>query len=258
MFKACVLIPVYNHQHAIGAVAASVLAQGVHCILVDDASDAACAAVLDTLAAASPTRVTLVRHAVNRGKGGAVMSGFRQAAALGYTHALQIDADGQHRADDIPRFLAIAQAHPQAVIAGRPRYDASVPKLRLYARYLTHVWVWINTLSTAIADSMCGLRVYPLASTLALQNRRPFGLRMDFDTDAVVRLYWAGLHVVNVPTPVGYPSDGVSHFRPLRDNLLITRMHALHFFGMLLRMPRLIGRHFGPRPPHTPTDAEPQ
>jgi glycosyltransferase involved in cell wall biosynthesis len=258
MFKACVVIPVYNHKHAVGAMVAAVLAQQVHCILVDDASETDCAAVLDRLAAGAPTRITLLRHAVNQGKGGAVLSGFRRAAALGYTHALQIDADGQHRATDIPHFLAIAQAYPQQVIAGCPQYDESVPRLRLYARYLTHVWVWVNTLSLAITDSMCGLRVYPLAPTLALQRRRPFCRRMDFDTDVLVRLYWSGLHIINVPTRVGYPSDGVSHFRMLLDNALITRMHARHFCGMLPRLPRLLLRRFGPRPPHRLAGREPQ
>ncbi|RXZ36908.1 glycosyltransferase family 2 protein [Oxalobacteraceae bacterium CAVE-383] len=251
MFKACVVIPVYNHQHAIGAMVDAVLAQHVPCILVDDASEPGCAAELDRIAAAYPGRVELLRHAVNQGKGGAVLTGFQRAADHGYTHALQIDADGQHRADDIPRFLAIAQAYPGAVIAGCPQYDDSVPKIRLYARYLTHVWVWINTLSMAITDSMCGLRVYPLAPTLALNRRRRFGRRMDFDTDVLVRLYWSGLDVVNVPARVGYPADGVSHFRLLRDNLLIARMHVLHFAGMLPRAPKLLLRRFGRRPPHT-------
>ena len=251
MFKACIVIPVYNHQHAIGAMVDAVLAQDVPCILVDDASEPECAAVLDGIAAAHPQRVELVRHSVNQGKGGAVLSGFQRAADHGYSHALQIDADGQHRADDIPRFLAIAKAYPGAVIAGCPQYDASVPKIRLYARYLTHIWVWINTLSMAITDSMCGLRVYPLAPTLALHRRHRFGRRMDFDTDVLVRLYWSGLHIINVRTPVGYPTDGVSHFRLLLDNVLITRMHVRHFFGMLPRAPKLILRRFRSHPPHT-------
>jgi glycosyltransferase involved in cell wall biosynthesis len=251
MFKPCVVIPVYNHQHAIGAMAEAVLAQHVPCILVDDASNADCAAELDRIAAAHPAQVVLLRHRVNQGKGAAVLTGFQRAAELGYTHALQIDADGQHRATDIARFIAIAQQYPRAVVAGCPQYDDSVPKIRLYARYLTHICVWINTLSLAITDSMCGMRLYPLAPTLALHRRRRFGRRMDFDTDILVRLYWAGLHVINVPTRVGYPTDGVSHFRMLRDNVLITRMHFRHLAGMLLRIPQLIMRRFGHRPPHT-------
>jgi glycosyltransferase involved in cell wall biosynthesis len=245
--QACVLIPVYNHEHAIGDVLQAVLAHGMHCILVDDGSSDACARVLGDLAAASPRQVTLVRHVQNQGKGGAVVSGFRAAARAGFTHVLQIDADGQHRAADIPRFVAQAKAHPGAVIAGCPVYDESVPALRLYARYLTHVWVWINTLSFAIRDSMCGFRLYPLAPVTALLARQSLGQRMNFDTDILVRLYWDGVPVVNLPTPVGYPADGVSHFRALRDNVLISRMHAVLFFGMLLRLPTLLARKWRKR-----------
>ena len=114
-------------------------------ILVDDGSSADCAAVLDTLAQAPD--VTLVRLALNQGKGGAMMAGLRAAAAAGYSHALQIDADGQHDASDIPRFLAAAAQQPDAVICGVPVYDESVPMGRLVGRYATHIWVWINSLS---------------------------------------------------------------------------------------------------------------
>jgi glycosyltransferase involved in cell wall biosynthesis len=240
VFKPCVLIPVYNHEHAIGAVVRTVREHGVPCILVDDGSLAACAQVLDTLGALEG--VELVRHLRNQGKGAAVLTGFSHAAHAGYTHLLQIDADGQHCVADIPRFLGLAHENPDAVIAGYPVYDESVPALRLYARYLTHVWVWINTLSFAIRDSMCGFRVYPVAPVVALTARQSIGLRMNFDTDILVRLYWDGVSVVNLSTRVGYPSDGVSHFRVWRDNLLITRMHTTLFFGMLLRLPTLLAR----------------
>jgi glycosyltransferase involved in cell wall biosynthesis len=242
MFKPCVVIPVYNHEHAIGKVLQGVLAYGVPCILVDDGSSPACAEVLRQLAAAAPDRVTLLTHEVNLGKGGAVLTGMAHAGSAGYTHALQIDADGQHTVSDIPHFFEQAQRHPQAVIVGYPIYDESVPALRFYSRYLTHVWVWINTLSLTIKDSMCGFRVYPLLAMLALMRRRRLGRRMNFDTDVLVRLYWDGLEIVNVPTRVGYPADGVSHFRVWRDNVLISCMHATLFFGMLLRAPKLLAR----------------
>ena len=242
MFKPCAVVPVYDHEHAVGAVVAGLLGHGLPCILVDDGSAAPCARALDALAQAHPGRVTLLRHAVNQGKGAAVLSGFRAAAAQGYSHALQIDADGQHDGADVARFLAEAAAHPAHVIVGRPVYDASVPAARLYGRYATHIWVWINTLSLQIKDSMCGLRVYPLAPVLALARRGVLGARMNFDTDVLVRLYWDGLEVRNLPTRVSYPADGVSHFRLWRDNLLITRMHTVLFFGMLARAPRLLAR----------------
>ena len=242
MFKPCVLIPVYDHEHAIGAVVKAVLAHALPCILVDDGSSAGCARVLDELAAAWPGQVTLVRRSVNGGKGAAVMTGFEAAAQAGYSHLLQVDADGQHNADDIARFIALARDNPAAVIAGCPVYDESVPALRLYARYLTHVWIWINTLSFAIRDSMCGFRVYPVAPVVALARRQRLGKRMDFDSEVLVRLYWDGVQVINLPTRVSYPSDGVSHFLAFRDNVLITRMHTTLFFGMLLRLPTLLAR----------------
>ncbi|MFZ6657747.1 glycosyltransferase family 2 protein [Undibacterium sp. TJN19] len=244
MFKPCVLIPVYNHEHAIAMVVDGILTHDVNCILVDDGSSDACAKVLDELIATRPARLHLLRHAHNQGKGAAVMTGFAYAAKTAYTHVLQIDADGQHRVTDIPHFLAQAAAHPQAVIVGYPVYDESVPALRLYARYLTHVWVWINTLSFAIRDSMCGFRVYPVAAVMALMAKQRIGRRMNFDTDILVRLYWQGLAMVNLPTRVGYPADGVSHFRVWRDNVLITGMHTRLFFGMLLRLPNLLARNW--------------
>lgn len=241
MFKPCVLIPVYNHEHAIGQVVDAVLATGLPCILVDDGSNAACATVLDQIAGSSP-QVSLVRHEINRGKGDAVITGIRHAALAGFTHALQIDADGQHCAADIPRFIALAAEHPGALIVGYPLYDESVPAVRLYGRYLTHVWVWINTLSLQIKDSMCGFRVYPVVPVLSLVKRHRLGSRMDFDTEILVRLFWDGVRVVNVGTRVGYPADGVSHFRLWLDNLLISRMHATLFAGMLIRLPKLLSR----------------
>ena len=241
-FNPCVVIPVYNHEHAIGAVVQAVLAQNLPCILVDDGSSLACAAVLDQLAAASPKQITLLRHQVNRGKGSAVLSGFQSAASAGHSHVLQIDADGQHCVADIPRFLEQAAAHPLAVIAGCPIYDESVPLIRFYGRYLTHIWVWINTLSLEIKDSMCGFRAYPVAPVLALMQRHKIGARMNFDTDIIVRLCWDGVEIINLPTRVGYPTDGVSHFRAWHDNVLITRMHTILFFGMVLRLPKLLMR----------------
>lgn len=237
-----VVIPVYNHEGAIAAVLAAVLKHGLHCVLVDDGSDALCATLLDQLAAQHPQQVTLLRHAVNRGKGDAVMTGLRHLAQQGYSHALQIDSDGQHDSADIPRFIALSASHPQAVINGCPIYDDSVPKARLYARYLTHVWVWINTLSFDIRDSMCGFRLYPLAAVTALTATQKIGSRMDFDTEILVRLHWRGVPIINLLTHVRYPADGVSHFKVWLDNLLISRMHTVLFFGMLWRAPLLLAR----------------
>jgi glycosyltransferase involved in cell wall biosynthesis len=242
MLDPVVVVPVYNHPATIGAVAAQVRAHGLRCILVDDGSDAGCAAVLDALAAQHPQDIALVRLPVNQGKGAAMVAGFHEAARRGHTHVLQVDADGQHDCADIPKFLAQARALPQAVVAGCPIWDDSVPKGRLYGRYATHVWVWINTLSLDIRDSMCGFRLYPLASLLPLLDAVRIGRRMDFDSDVIVRLHWRGVPVLNQPTRVTYPQDGISHFRLWRDNVRISAMHARLFLGMLVRAPLLVWR----------------
>ncbi len=242
LFRPCIVIPFYNHPSTIAAVLSALRPLTLPCFLVDDASDAISRDVLAELAQREASWFRLLRHEVNQGKGGAVMTGCDAAFAAGFTHALQIDADGQHNAADAARLLDLARAHPQALLSGVPVYDASVPRSRLYGRYVTHVWVWINTLSLQIKDSMCGLRVYPLSAATALWHKQRLGRRMDFDTEVMVRLVWAGVTVIGMPTRVTYPVDGVSHFDVWRDNLAISRMHARLFFGMLMRSPVLLGR----------------
>ena len=241
-----VVIPVYDHEHAIAKVVAGVQQAAVPCLLVDDGSRVSCARVLQQLS--QQPQVGLLRLEHNQGKGGAMLAGFAHAAALGYSHVLQIDADGQHDTADIPAFIAASQQQPDAVICGIPAYDQSVPKARLYGRYATHVWVWINTLSLHLRDSMCGFRVYPLAPLQQLVASERLGRRMDFDTEVLVRLYWRQVPVEHRLTRVTYPVDGVSHFDVWRDNLRISAMHARLFLGMLCRLPRLLWQRRPGRP----------
>ncbi|WP_271104189.1 glycosyltransferase family 2 protein [Pseudomonas tohonis] len=243
-FKPCAVIPVYNHEHALPLVVDALRQHGLPCVLVDDASSPACAQVMDQLA--TQPDVHLVRLAANQGKGGAVMAGLREAGRLGFSHALQVDADGQHDLEDVQRFLAAAESRPAELVCGYPQYDESVPKSRLYARYLTHVWVWINSLSLSIRDGMCGFRVYPLAPTIALIDSARLGKRMDFDPEILVRLAWRNQPMHWLPTRVHYPLDGLSHFRLFHDNALISKMHAKLFFGMLLRAPLILWRRCQP------------
>ncbi|RRJ82778.1 glycosyltransferase family 2 protein [Aestuariirhabdus litorea] len=240
--RPCILIPVYNHPHSIAPTVASILPYGLPIILVDDGSDEPTSTELRRLEKTLQP-VQLTRLSQNQGKGGAVMAGMRLAWRQGFSHAIQVDADGQHDVADIQHLLELCRQHPQAVISGQPRYDDSVPRARLYSRYLTHFWVWVETLSLSIRDSMCGFRAYPLEACIQLLDRQALGRRMDFDIEVLVRLYWEGLAVLQFPTRVTYPSDGVSHFRAWQDNWLITRLHTRLVFGMLRRIPRLLQRH---------------
>lgn len=237
-----IIVPFFNHERAIAQTIAALRPYGLPCWIVDDGSDTRCQPVLERLQRDESGWLQLLRLDVNSGKGAAVMHGMRAAAAAGFTHGIQVDADGQHDATALNALLEHARRQPTAVVTGVPIYDASVPRSRLYGRYITHFWVWINTLSLQIKDSMCGFRIYPLGATLHIWDTQPVGARMEFDTEILVRLYWAGTPVVNVPTRVTYPLDGVSHFRLWRDNLRISGMHARLFFGMLRRLPRLLAR----------------
>jgi len=242
--KTCVIIPVYNHPEAIVHVIEALEPFGLPCYLVNDGSSEQCSAVLRRITEQEKDWITLYERDRNGGKGAAVMDGLQLAIAGGFSHAIQIDADGQHRLADISRFLAASEQHPDNLILGKPRFDATVPKKRLYGRQFTNLWIWINTLSVAIADGMCGFRCYPLAAVDKLLKSVQLGQRMNFDIEIVVRLYWQGVDVINIDTQVQYPLDGISHFQMLQDNLLISGKHAQLFFGMLWRLPRLIVRHW--------------
>ena len=235
----CFVIPVYNHPHYIEALVTHLDQFQMPIILVNDGSDAACTQLLHDIAA-QHSLVDLVEHTHNQGKGQAVITGLRHAHKLGFSHALQLDADGQHDWQDVAKFLQISQQHPDAMVIGQPVFDASVPKKRLYGRYATHIWVWINSLSLDIKDSMCGFRVYPLAPTIQVLDSAKFQPRMGFDSEILVRLKWANVFFINVPTKVIYPQDGISHFNAWRDNWGMSQTHAKLLGGMLIRLPQLL------------------
>lgn len=243
MLKYCIVVPVYNHPHYLAELVQYLQRFPYPVILVNDGSNAECTAILHQLAQ-QYEQVELVEHPVNMGKGQAVMSGLQHASRLGMTHVLQLDADGQHCWEDVAKFIEISQQHPQAMVIGQPVFDASIPKKRLYGRYVTHFWVWLNSLSFEIKDSMCGFRIYPLAKTLAVLDAVAFQPRMGFDSEILVRLKWENTPFVNVPTRVIYPEHGVSHFNVWRDNLGLSQTHARLFGGMLLRFPKLVWHKF--------------
>lgn len=240
------VIPNYNHQQAIKQTLERLAPLALPCYLVNDGSNDETRYLLSQLAEQYDW-VTLLHHPYNRGKGAAVTTGLRAAYADGFTHALQVDADGQHDLDDIPAFIEHAKARPEAVISGQPQYDDSVPKGRLYGRYITHFWVWVETLSFEIKDAMCGFRVYPLTATERLFLTEALGERMDFDIEILVKLYWQGTRIVHLPTKVIYPEDGSSHFQGVRDNLRISALHTKLFFTMLKRLPKRLLRQSEPQ-----------
>lgn len=233
-FRPCVVVPTYDNPDTIQAVVESVLPYVRDVIVVDDGSGARAQEAIAALSSRQLAHV--VRRDHNGGKGAAVKTGLASAHALGFTHALQLDADGQHSVADVPRFLDEARAHPSHLILGTPQFGADAPKARLYGRMISVGFVHVETLGRVIADPLCGFRVYPVEAALACAPRAN---RMEFDPEIAVRMVWDGVPVRNLPTHVRYvPKDegGVSHFQLVRDNVRISLMHARLVCLVILRV----------------------
>ena len=237
--KKCFIIPIYNHHETISNTVAKLQSFALPIIIADDGSDQQTKQVLASLTE-QHANINLLTLAKNGGKGAAMCAAMQYAYDHGFSHGLQIDADGQHNINDVAKFWQLAEAEPTALISGAPIYDSSMPLGRKIGREITHFWIRIETLSNQIKDSMLGFRVYPLQSAVKLINQRKIGQRMDFDIEIMVRLFWQQVPVRFIPTKVIYPEGGRSHFNLLADNWLISKMHTRLFFGMLYRLPSLL------------------
>ena len=138
-------------------------------VVVDGSTDGT-ATQLQAMAAADDGLKVIVLPE-NRGKGAAVLAGITQAAALGYTHALTMDSDGQHPAELIPAFMAASMADPAAMVLGKPVFGPEAPALRVNGRKVSNGWANLETLWMGIGDSLYGFRVYPIAPLLKIMRR---------------------------------------------------------------------------------------
>ncbi|WP_439287445.1 glycosyltransferase family 2 protein [Lonepinella sp. BR2357] len=231
-FRPVAVIPHYNHANSVGAVVHALRDLGLAVIIIDDGSTEIQRSKLATYA----DQADIYYCDQNGGKGAALKVGLRYAQQQGFSHALQVDADGQHNLTDVQAMLERAEQSPNAIICGLPIYGEDAPKARLYGRKITNFWLAVNTLSTDIKDGMCGFRCYPLDAVVPLLDRFKVGDRMDFDIELLVYAHWQQIALQWLSTQVQYPTDGVSHFHAWQDNLRISRMHARLFFGMLRRL----------------------
>jgi len=212
-------------------------------VVVDGSNDGSTEGLLAMTAEDAGLRVMVLPH--NQGKSAAVLYGLEQANTAGFSHVLTMDSDGQHPPECIPAFMAASMQQPCAMILGVPVFDASAPGLRVKGRRISNWWANLETLWAGIGDSLFGFRVYPVEALRQVMLNQPWMRHFDFDPEAVVRLCWRGVRPVNLPAPVRYyraDEGGVSHFRYLRDNLLLTWMHSRLFAGFLLRLPVLLTR----------------
>ena len=238
---ALIVIPSYDSGRALLATVEGARAAWTPVWVVVDGSTDLSDVGIETLEG-----VRVLRRAENGGKGAAVLDALRLAMAAGFTHALVMDADGQHPAASIAPFMAASRARPEAMILGVPQFGPDAPLLRVRGRRISNWWVRLETAGAGIEDSLFGFRVYPIVPLLRIMERSRAMRRFDFDPEAVVRLSWAGIPAVNILAPVRYPTaaeGGVSHFRYGRDNLLLVSMHIRLIIGAILRAPLLAWRY---------------
>lgn len=231
-FDAVVVIPVSAACGAVPALVTAVLKQELRCIVVDAGRDPHGAGTLDELARAHAGVVKLLRLPRSHDKGAAMVTGLREARRRGYTHAIQIDADGRYDPAHIPEFIARARLQPESVICGYAAPGAS----------LAPRWVGIYTLSADIRDPSSGFRVYPLPSAIDVIRRERWGLPLDFDREILVRLHWNGVAIVNHPTAVDASRTSAAAPAPWRRALRMARLHLALSRGLLQRLPALLWR----------------
>jgi glycosyltransferase involved in cell wall biosynthesis len=237
-----VLMPSYNTGHLLlNTVSSTLKAWQPLWIILDGCTDES-RDRLSALQAEHPC-LRVIELSPNRGKGGAVLEGMRLAHDAGFTHALVMDADGQHPATRIREFMELSEQYPAAMILGEPQFAEDAPFAREYGRRVGNWWANLETWWGGIHDSLFGFRVYPIEPSLGILGSIRDGRRYDFDTILAVRLYWQGVQPVNVKVAVRYFSKaegGISHFRYWRDNLLLVRAHCVLVMGMLIQLPRLM------------------
>ncbi len=250
-YKPAILIPVYNHGKACAQVVDGLetfcKGNGITIILVDDGNADETKKYLSEITEKHGEFVKLIANDKNYGKGVAFRNGMMKAEELGFTHVLQLDADGQHDSSRCAFFFEKSRENPEKLICGYPEFDESAPEHRKGGHRFANGWCAIVTWSNGIVDSLCGFRIYPVKATCDFLRKGHIDSRMGFDIDILIKLIWKGVKYEFYPVKVTYPTDGVSNFHPFRDNVRISWVFTKFFVGMIFRSPILLWRKINGR-----------
>ncbi len=214
-----IVIPLFNHGRTIEKVVQGCLAVHKDVLVVDDGSSDLPRDFDGTIG------VEILRHSTNQGKGAALMTAAQYALSKGYTHMISIDADLQHRPEDIPKFTAAIQEDPRALIIGKRDFkNSTAPKSSRFGREFSNFWFRVQTGMSA-GDAQSGFRAYPLYVFEQLSFDRT---RYDFEIEFLVKAAWAGVPVTPIDIHVFYQAPGkrISHFKLFMDNLRLTHLNT--------------------------------
>ena len=246
--RRCIVIPSYNSGPRLEQTVREVMAVWQPVIVIIDGSTDGSDLPVIRLAQEEPGLHALAQNG-NTGKGAAVFAAFNYAVDRGLTHAAVFDADGQHDASDLRALMAAAQENPLALVMGVPEFGDDAPSSHMLGHALADFFARVETLRPGLGDSLFGLRIYPMLATIKAMKRIRGGRGFDFDTQMAVRLPWLGVPTVNVAAKVHYPSGRARHFRYLRDNLLLFRVHLWLLLRSIFVWPKLVWRKLSGAPP---------
>lgn len=237
----CVIIPTYNNSGTLADVVERALKVCPNVVVVNDGSTDNIEAELCGI------NVIVLSHERNLGKGKALKTGLRYAGMNGYTHAITIDADGQHFPEDIPALIEASAEHPDSIIVGcRNLTSENMPRQNTFANRFSNFWFRLQT-AQKLDDTQSGFRIYPLES---LYGMRLVTSRYEAELELLVFAAWHGISVKGVQVRVWYAPEGerVSHFRPFWDFFRISVLNTILCFGALLvGLPLAILRKIGIR-----------
>jgi len=246
--RRCVVIPSYNSGSLLEPTVRAVLAVWRPVVVVNDGSTDGSADSVIRLAA-TEAGLHVLAQPRNTGKGAAVFAAFNYAVDKGFTHAAVFDADGQHDPADLPELMRISAENPLALVMGEPQFGDDAPFAHMIGHKIADVFAKAETLRPRLGDSLFGLRVYPMLAVIKAMRKIRGGRRFDFDTQMAVRLPWLGVSTRNLPVKVHYPAGRPRHFRYLRDNFLLLRVHAWLLLRALVAWPTIVYRKLAGFPP---------
>ncbi len=224
--KTCVLIPTYNNAPKLEPVLKQVIEQGLPVLVVNDGSTDQTLEILTRYS----DRIQLISYDQNRGKGYALLTGFKEAGRLNFDSVITIDSDGQHNPDDIAKMLSEQQKNPGAVLMGsRDLEGAGAPGKSSFGNKFSNFWFWVET-GFRLPDTQTGFRLYPLKPLL---SKSYLTTGFAFEVESIVKLAWSGVSFIPVKIDVDYPEDRISHFQPLKDFMRISFLNTWLFIQAL-------------------------
>jgi len=235
----CVIIPTYNNATTIAQIVSRALRYTPDIIVVDDGSTDQTINNLSIF----KKQIHLISYPVNRGKGFAISKGFDKAEALGYTHAITLDSDGQHFPEDIPLFIKTTEEHPDTMLVGHRCSVENVPSKNTFANKFANFWFTVQTTKRDV-DTQCGYRLYPLQK---MHGLRPITSRYEAELELLVRMAWRDYPIYSVSIQVYYPpiEQRISHFRPGIDFLRISMLNTvLTLSAIIYGYPSMLFYHY--------------